>query len=160
MGGRLVAVDRRELLPDLLAAAVPVQVAPSAEVHEHIEDEAVAAAELLQELIMGAAPPQRDLDQVLFLLLGPFAHHVEELSEGIGGHTVQERRDQLVKRRVRHDQLHRLALFHCTQPQALSGGLLQVRIRLDRILAGFRMTGQRGSERLRGKCGLAVQLTP
>src|SRR5213594_4983167 len=75
MGGRLVAMDRRELLPDLLAAAVPVQVAPSAEVHEHIEDEAVAAAELLQELIMGAAPPQGDLDQVLFLLLSPLPDH-------------------------------------------------------------------------------------
>src|SRR5207245_10232271 len=46
-GGRLMAMDRRELLPDLPAAAVPVQVAPSAEVHEDVEDKAVAAAELL-----------------------------------------------------------------------------------------------------------------
>src|SRR6266540_5074861 len=42
-GGRLVPVDRRKLLPDLLAAAVSVQVPPSAEVHEDVEDEAVAA---------------------------------------------------------------------------------------------------------------------
>src|SRR3989449_10849967 len=65
-GRHFVAVDRRELLPDLLAAAVPGQVAPSAEVPEHIGDEAVTAAGLLQELIMGAAAPHGGLGQVLF----------------------------------------------------------------------------------------------
>src|SRR2546428_6219938 len=71
-GGCLVAMDRRELLPDLLAAAVPGEGAPSAEVHEGVQDEAVAAPELLQELIVRAAPPPRDFDQVRFLLLRPF----------------------------------------------------------------------------------------
>src|SRR3989442_10418841 len=70
-GGRLVAVDRRELLPDLLAAAVPGQVAPSAEGHEDVEDEAVAAPELLQELIVRAAPPPRHFDPGRFLLFRP-----------------------------------------------------------------------------------------
>src|SRR2546422_2123684 len=159
-GGRLVAVNRRELLPDLLAAAVPVQIAPSAEVHEHIEDEAVAAAELLQKLIMGAAPPQGDLDQVLFLLLSPLSDHGEDLPVGVDGHTIQQRRGQLVQRRMRLDQFDRLARLDLAQPQALGGGLLQVRIRLDRILAGPRMTGQRGRERLVVSRRLSVQVAP
>src|SRR5216117_3563515 len=149
-GGRLVAVDRRELLPDLLAAAVPVQVSPSAEVHENVEDETVAAPELLQELIVRTAPPQRDFDQVRFLLLGPLLDHGEDLPVGVDGHAVQERRGQFVQRRVRVDQFDRLARLYRTQPQALGGGLLQVGISLDEVVAWPRMAGQRRRERLVG----------
>src|SRR5712692_4284642 len=90
-GGRLVAMDRRELLSDLLATAVPMQVAPSAQVHKDVEDEAVAAPELLQEFVVRTTPPQRDFDQVFFLLLGPLPDHGEDLPVGVDGHAVQKR---------------------------------------------------------------------
>src|SRR2546422_11465076 len=102
-GGRLVAVDRRELLPDLLAAAVAGQVAPSAEGHEDVEDEAVGAPELLQEFVGRGAPPQGDFDQGRFLLLGPLPGPWHKLSVGVDGHPAQERRGQFVQRRVRVD---------------------------------------------------------
>src|SRR3989454_3796478 len=123
--GCLVAMDRRELLPDLLAAAVPVQVPPSAEVPEDVEDEAVAAPEPLQELIVRAAPPQRDFDQVRFFLLSPLPDHCQNLPVGVDGHAVQERRGQFVQRRVRFDQFDRLARLPLTQPPPAGGGLLQ-----------------------------------
>src|SRR5438445_9095577 len=159
-GGCLIAVDRRELLPGLLAAAVPVQVPPSAEVHEDVEDEAVAAPELLQEFVVRTAPPQRDFDQVRFLLLGPLPDHCQNLPVGVDGHAVQERRGQFVQRRVRFDQLNRLTRLHRTQPQALGGSLLQVWVCLDEVVARLRMAGQRGSERLVGSRRWSVQLTP
>src|SRR5437016_447638 len=159
-GGCLVAMDRRELLPDLLAAAVSVQVAPSTQVHEDVEGETVAAPELLQEFIVRTAPPQRDFDQILFLLLGPLLDHGQDLPVGVDGHAVQERRGQLVQRRVRYDQFDRLARLHRTQPQALGGGLLQVGIRLDEVLAWPGMASQCRRQRLVGSRGLSVQLTP
>src|SRR2546428_5994378 len=134
-GGCLVAMDRRELLPDLLAAAVPVQVPPSAEVHEDVEDEAVAAPELLQELIVRAAPPQRDFDQVLFLLLSPLPDRCEDLAVGVDGHAVQERRGQFVQRRVRVDQFDRLARLPRPQPPAPRGGPVTVGVCLDVVAA-------------------------
>src|SRR3989449_7707510 len=51
-GGRLVAVDRRELLPDLLAAAGPAQDAPSAAGPGGVEHGAGAAPGLLAELLV------------------------------------------------------------------------------------------------------------
>src|SRR5712692_3853412 len=63
---RLVAVDRCELLSNLLAAAVPMQIPPSAQVHQDVEDEAVPAVELLQQLVVRAASSHADLDQFLF----------------------------------------------------------------------------------------------
>src|SRR3989442_582095 len=159
-GGCLVAMDRRELLPDLLAAAVPVQVPPYAEVPEDVADEAVVSPELLQELIVRAAPPQRDFDQVLFLLLSPLPDRCEDLAVGVDGHAVQERRGQFVQRRVRVDQFDRLARLHRTQPQALGGDLLQVGICLDEVVAWPRVAGQRRSERLVGSRRWSVQLAP
>ena len=75
----VVAVDRAEVLLDLLTAPVPVHVAPAADVHQDVEGEGVAAAEFLDEFVIGTPRFHTHVYDVLLLLLSPVAHDREDL---------------------------------------------------------------------------------
>ncbi len=88
---RVVAKTARVGLPELMAAAMPMQVAVSADVHHDVERVEPAAKSAQQFIALGAGA-QRDVDHFVAAGGAPAGDHVVEFVIGPIGHRVQQRR--------------------------------------------------------------------
>ena len=142
-----------EVLLDLLTAPMPVQVPPPPDVHQHIEDERVPAAELLDQLVVRAPLAERDLDGVLLLLLGPVLHHRQDVPVRRLPGAVQQGRGQFVQRVMRLNKIHAVArpapggrLIQAGDLQHLAPMAEQVAVHVGLVGVRLRMAGQRGGQ--------------
>ncbi len=88
--GRFVAVERRESLLDLHAAAVAVHVAESADVHEDVEAECRSGVEGAKSFVVAAAVAQANLDDFGDAGGGKRCDEVADLSIGVVASPVDE----------------------------------------------------------------------
>jgi hypothetical protein len=76
----VIAMDRRKILLDLLASPMPVQIAPSADIHQNVEHKPIAATEFLDQFLIWASLAKSDFDQVLFLFFRPVLNCSQNVS--------------------------------------------------------------------------------
>src|SRR5437868_3407065 len=87
----LISMQRCKVLLNLLTAPMPMHVTPASNIHQHVEDEGVAAAEFFDEFVVGSSCAHGDIDHLLLLFLLPGADDREKLPIGSMGNTIQQR---------------------------------------------------------------------
>src|SRR5581483_4321621 len=93
--GDVVTVPGSESLPDLNAAAMTVHIAKSADVHEDVEAELLTSAKWPEDLIVLAAVPKAEFNDLLPSIRARGLHCLADLTVRIITVFVQKRGRQL-----------------------------------------------------------------
>ncbi len=143
-----------------------VHVPPAPDVHEHVEDEGVAAAEFLDELVVRPALVYRDVQRVGLLFFRPLLHHRQNFAIGGLTDSIEQRGHHFVERMVRLDQVDRL----CRSPggrvvetgafERFLGITRHVGIDSGLIGAGLRIAREGGRQGFIGPGRLTRQFSP
>ena len=86
---------RGEVLDDLRAAAMAVEVAEAADVHENVEAQRGAGMKGAERFVVPAAVLQAELDDFGVRAAGRPATRVAELAVGVAADGIKERRGEL-----------------------------------------------------------------
>src|SRR5208337_4894464 len=104
-GRSVEALDSREILHDLDAAAMAVHVAEAADVHEDVETELLARGEGTQQFVVAAAMAQAKVDDFAAARLAGRLYRFAKLPVGIMTVAVNERRGEFDLERVIINQI-------------------------------------------------------
>src|ERR1035437_2675835 len=104
-GWRVEAVDGREILHDLHAAAVAVHVAEAADVHEDVEAKLLAGGEGTRQLVMASAMAQAEVDDFAAARLARTFNRSTKLPVGVMTVAVEERRGEIDLQWIRVGQV-------------------------------------------------------
>src|SRR5262249_53109125 len=90
----------------LETAAMPMHVAEAADVHQNVETQRLTGGEATQQLVVAAAMPHAEVDNLDLLCLGKSSHAVPNLTERIMARAIEQcGRDFDFKRLASLDQV-------------------------------------------------------